>query len=210
MSCSIIILGANGNCLDLAEAAEGAGMSVLGFLDDDASLQGKTLGNWRVIGRVADARQWSGEADFVCGIGSPTSYKRKLEIVQTSGLEADRWARVVHSSAVVSSLAELGGGCALLSHASIGARARLGCHVMMLQGSVVSHDSIIGDGCVLATGACVSGGCDIGQSVYLGSRCCVREGICVGAGALIGMGAVVVRDVPAGVVVAGNPARIIR
>jgi acetyltransferase-like isoleucine patch superfamily enzyme len=47
----------------------------------------------------------------------------------------------------------------------------------------------------------------IGAQAYVGAGAVLRPGITVGEGALIGMGAVVVRDVPAGAVVVGNPAR---
>jgi acetyltransferase-like isoleucine patch superfamily enzyme len=45
---------------------------------------------------------------------------------------------------------------------------------------------------------------------YLGQGCTVRQELRIGAGSLVGMGAVVVRDVPPGSVVAGNPARRLR
>jgi acetyltransferase-like isoleucine patch superfamily enzyme len=47
----------------------------------------------------------------------------------------------------------------------------------------------------------------LGAQAYVGSGAALRPGITVGEGALIGMGAVVLRDVPAGVVIVGNPAR---
>lgn len=49
----------------------------------------------------------------------------------------------------------------------------------------------------------------IGDNVFIGARAMVLKGVQIGAGSVVGAGAVVSRDVPAGVVVAGNPARIV-
>ncbi len=50
----------------------------------------------------------------------------------------------------------------------------------------------------------------IGNDVWLGGGAIVCPGVTVGDGSVIGAGSVVVRDVPAGVLAAGNPCRVIR
>lgn len=47
------------------------------------------------------------------------------------------------------------------------------------------------------------------KGASIGANATLLPGITVGEGAMIGAGAVVMRDVPAGVIVAGNPGRII-
>ncbi|MGQ4273105.1 sugar O-acetyltransferase [Terrihabitans sp. B22-R8] len=51
---------------------------------------------------------------------------------------------------------------------------------------------------------------DIGRNVWIGGGAIILPGVTIGDDALIGAGAVVTRDVPAGVSVVGNPARQIR
>ena len=50
----------------------------------------------------------------------------------------------------------------------------------------------------------------IGDNVWLGGGAIVLPGVTVGADTVVGAGSVVTRDLPAGVVAAGNPARIVR
>ena len=207
----IIILGVNGNCIDIADSVEqlasrGDSVSVQGFLDDDPSVQGTTVAGYPVLGRLVDASRFPG-ARFVCGIGSPRSFHRKPEILKSAGVPDGDWVTIIHPAASVSRHVNIGAGVVLLAGCVVGARVRLGQHVMVLQNSTISHDSVIGDSSVIATGVCVSGMVTVGSNCYLGSNCSIREGVRIGDGALVGIGAAVIHDVGAGTVVVGNPAR---
>ncbi|WP_281193844.1 sugar O-acetyltransferase [Halorubrum sp. F4] len=50
----------------------------------------------------------------------------------------------------------------------------------------------------------------IGDDVWIGGQATINPGVSVGDGSVIAAGAVVVEDVPAGVVVGGNPATVVR
>ncbi|HSM37883.1 MAG TPA: sugar O-acetyltransferase [Candidatus Limnocylindrales bacterium] len=50
----------------------------------------------------------------------------------------------------------------------------------------------------------------VGDNAWLGGGVIVLAGVSIGADSVIGAGAVVTRDIPAGVLAVGNPARVIR
>ena len=50
----------------------------------------------------------------------------------------------------------------------------------------------------------------VGNNVWIGAQVCVLPGVSIGDNTVIGAGSVVTRDVPAGVLAAGNPCRVIR
>lgn len=87
-------------------------------------------------------------------------------------------------------------------------------------GLVVNRETMIGANCTLRQSTTIgnkqrsdgsfTGSPKIGNHVDIGANVVILGAVTIGDHAVIGAGAVVVKDVPAGAVVAGNPARILR
>lgn len=80
-------------------------------------------------------------------------------------------------------------------------------------GIVINPGTIIGNNCnlsqFLSIGTNNKTPATIGDNVYLGPNVCVVEDVHIGDNSTIGAGSVVVKDVPANVIVAGVPAKVI-
>jgi acetyltransferase-like isoleucine patch superfamily enzyme len=50
----------------------------------------------------------------------------------------------------------------------------------------------------------------IGNDVWLGNQVFVKDGVTIGDGAIVGAGSIVTRDIPPYMIVAGNPAKVVR
>ncbi len=106
------------------------------------------------------------------------------------------------------------------ANVTIGPHCAIGkCHFYALGEIVVGERSIIGDDVFLCTGSHDIYADDfhltikpiiIGSGVWIATGGTILPGVHIGAGAVVGAKAVVSRDVPAGAVVVGNPAQVVK
>ena len=92
---------------------------------------------------------------------------------------------------------------------SIGNRVQLGSGVVICDTDFHSLDYQVRATPEDASSAATSPVC-IGDDCFIGARAIILKGVTVGARSIVGAGSVVVKDVPADTIVAGNPARVIR
>lgn len=112
----------------------------------------------------------------------------------------------------------------------------IGDHAVIMMGAIINIGAAIDEGTMIDMGAILGGRAQVGKNchigagavlagvieppsaspviieddVLIGANAVVVEGVHIGKGAVVGAGSIVLNDVPANAVVAGNPARIIK
>ena len=206
-----VLWGSAGHARVLASLIALRGGRVVATFDNSpaaAALPGVPL----YVGEEGFAR-WVGEANMLikvhglAAIGG-TRGRDRLAIQALFARHGLRLGPLVHPDASVCSSAQLGAGTQVLAQAVVAADALLGAACIVNHKASVDHECRLGDGVHIAPGATLCGLVAVGDGAFIGAGAIVLPRLSIGADAVVGAGAVVTRDVPAGAVVAGNPARI--
>jgi sugar O-acyltransferase (sialic acid O-acetyltransferase NeuD family) len=209
----LILVAAGGLAREAAAAARAAGHPLRGFLDDAPARRGAAVDGLPVLGGTADAAGLLAgrPADrLVLCPGAGRARRALAGALSAAGIGDERYGTVVHPTASVAPSCQLGTGSILLAGVVLTASVTIGRHVAVMPNAVFTHDDVLADFVTVCAGATLAGSVRVAEGAYLGAGCLIREGRAVGAGATVGMGAVVLTDVPAGEVWAGNPARRLR
>lgn len=149
--------------------------------------------------------QWSGELPrFLMAFSNPEQKKRLALELEAQGWEAEVF---IHDSSVVGLNARIGRGTVICPFCRISTDAEIGEHVLVNGASGVGHDAFVGSFSSLLGAVSVNGNAQIGEGVLLGAGSMIYPGKRVGDRAVIGLGSVVLRNVPAGATMFGNPAK---
>jgi UDP-perosamine 4-acetyltransferase len=204
----VVIYGSrrDGHAKVLVDLLSTTDLEPAGLIDDELEHRDHTIRGLAVLGTAAilpDLRD-RGIEGLLIGFGRATGRRAAVATTQRAGLELPT---LVHPSAVVSPTATIGAGVQVLAHAYVGPDAVLHAGVLVNTGAIVEHDAELGDGAAVGPGAVITGRVRVGAAAELGAGATILPNCSIGETAFVGAGAVVTRDVAAGTIVVGVPAR---
>lgn len=206
---NVVIIGAGGHGKVVRELVkERPDTELAGILDDRYAELHVENGLYRGPSAAAEElARLHPDAKFVLAVGQNSIRQQLYERI---GLPLDRYAVLIHPSAVVSGSARIQNGAVVMASSVIQADADVGIHAIVNTGAIVEHDSRIGDYVHLSPGTVLTGGVTVMEGAHLGAGTAVIPGKTVGRWSVTGAGAAVIHDIPDNCTAVGVPARMIK
>lgn len=194
------IYGASGHGKVVIDIVRSQGMEIGYVIDDNPAI--KSVSGFSVVQEIPEEGL---DAECVLAIG-----KNSIRKTIAEKFEGRFSVAIKHSSAVISSSAQLGDGTVIMANANVNSDAIIGKHCIINTGAIVEHDCWLEDYVHISPNATLAGEVSIGEGSHIGAGAVVIPGIKIGKWATVGAGAIIIKDIPDTAVVVGNPGRIIK
>ena len=204
----IFVFGASGHAKVVIDIIEKQGLYEIAFLvDDDLSLKGTDFFGYPVVGGKEDLLELDNAPQkTIVAIGSNVARCKVSAWLTENNFEK---VSTVHPSSQLSRGVQVGVGSVVMAGACINADTVTGTDVIINTRASVDHDCVIGNSVHLAPGSTLCGNVTIGKQSFVCAGATVIPNLTIGHDAVVGAGATVVKDVPNGVTVVGNPAKVL-
>ncbi|HPW52893.1 MAG TPA: acetyltransferase [Erysipelotrichaceae bacterium] len=208
----LIIIGASGFGREVAWLVERINAQeptwkLLGFIDDNQSIQGKHINGYAVLGTTSAIADYP-DAYLVCAVGAAKVRKSIIERIKEN--YNVKFATLIDPSVERSDCLNIGAGSIICAHSILTVNIEIGNHVIINLDCTVGHDAKLKDYVTVYPSVNVSGNVLIGECVELGTGTQIIQGKEIGSETIVGAGAVVVKDLPAKCTAVGSPARPIK
>jgi sugar O-acyltransferase (sialic acid O-acetyltransferase NeuD family) len=205
--CRVIVWGAGGHGKVIVDALLASqSCTLVGILDDDKTKAGTNVLGLPVSYSPEGLQSFRRTLDFdgvAIGIGDNYIRNEKFRQVKACGLEP---MNVIHPSAHISRFVELGVGITILAGAVVNPGTIIDDNVCVNTAASIDHDNHLETSCHIFPNATLTGGVRVGKFAYVGSGAVIAPNLVVNQYSQVGAGAVVLKDVAEGALVAGVPA----
>ena len=142
---------------------------------------------------------------FVPAVGNPFEKEKYVRFIEGLGGVFISLRHIDNEFAHTANVGE----SIIFKNCVIGPDTKVGDYVWFDRNSILSHGSSIDDFCHIGPNVTIGGNVSIGSNSIIHSGALIANGITIGTGCVVGLGSVVLKDVPDGKVVLGNPARVV-
>jgi sugar O-acyltransferase (sialic acid O-acetyltransferase NeuD family) len=206
----IVIIGAGGFGREVAWLIEEINKidlewNIVGFVDDDQSIQGTEVNGYKVVGNI----DWLKEQELyvVNAIGDPNVKKKIIEKLSGS---KNKYPVLIHPSVIYSESVHFGEGAIICAGNILTVNIEIGKHAIINLDCTIGHDANIGDYSTILPSVNISGFVNTEECVSIGTGSAIIQGVNIGKNTIIGAGSVVIKDLPSNCTAVGSPAKPIK
>jgi len=145
--------------------------------------------------------------EVIVAVGEPEVRKALYNRVKSKNL---KFATLIDQSSIVYPSCKLGNGCIIYPNTVVSCSSDVSENVMVQFNTIIGHDIVVGPHTVVSSCVTLGGGVAIGELTFVGMGSLIKERVTVGAQSIVGLGSVVYKDIPDGMIVVGNAARVVR
>ena len=182
---------------------------IIGVLDDNPNFYGKHFNNLILDGPLEKVKLFNDDVKFVFAIGSNKTRLIRAQILERLNIPIERFETIIHPTAKIYSTAKIGYGCIIHYGTVVYNHTIIDSLVVISSNCVIAVGNYIGKCALLGSNITTTTGVYIGDYSFIGSSTSIGENIEIGPGALIGMGSLILRKVSPGMVIIGNPPKIL-
>lgn len=202
----LVIFGAGGHAVSVANIALSAGYKIKCFVDKDKENQ--TLLDYKIIGDVGTLENVEGFS-FALAVGDNAA-REAMYVDLINEFANLHFPPLVHSSAVVSFFTTIGIGTVIMPKAVIGPNSNVGNFCIINTQASIDHDCTMLNYSSLAPGAITGGGVQIGLRSVIAIGAKIKHRVRVGDDSIVGASSYLNKDLPNNQVAYGVPARQVR
>src|SRR5690554_916115 len=183
--------------------------NILGFIDDNEILSNTEINGIKVLGNFNFLLN---SIDISVNVFIPIgNNKTRVELFKKVINKGFKTPNFIHKTTQIHSSVKIGKGVYILPGTQIMPLTEIKDFVLISMGANIAHHVIIEDGCFFSQGSNIGASIYFKENVFCGIASTIMTGVkTVGLKSFIGAGAVIIKDVPDGAKVGGNPGRIIK
>ncbi len=211
----LIIIGGYGNGTVVASTVEDINSvkkewEILGFLNDNET---EPINGYPILGKinkeVIEKYLLDDDVHFFYTLISVKLNYKFLYKLNDLEIPIERFATIIHPTAVVSKTAKIGYGVCIQPFVSVGPNTNIGNFIHIFAQSLIGHGATLDDYSYVANNACIGADVHLKEGAYLGTNATTLEYVTLGKWSITGIGTVVLKNVEDYAKVVGSPAKVI-
>lgn len=208
----IIIIGGTGNGTVIESVIydcikNGENLKIVGYLNDNE----KKINKFPVIGKINKKNIIKfKDFYFIYALSNVKMAEERYRLLKKLNIPKKNLISIFHPSSRVAYTSILKPGVVLMPNVVISSNSVIESNTQLYANSFLGHDSSLKEMVFVANNASIGGRVIVKKGAHIGSNSSIKEKVTIGKFSIVGLGSVLLNSVPDRLIVAGNPAKILK